>query len=596
VVTRTELLVAAAAAAWAAAFLAGEGALVLFAPLFGLATLPYRRRPVVAALAVAAVTLAAILAGVSEEDAASLGAGLTTMFALGRYVSGPTAYAPVPVLALALTVVDGLTVADGVFVMFVLTATWTCGRLVRRGAERADRAAATAAELAARDPAELAAAVVAEERARLAGDALGVVRRAVEAMRLEAAAAERDLAAAPLQAIQERGREAVAELRRLLGLLRAEEEPQRSERPLRRRPLASGLVAVALMGLALVDVAAWYADVQPGAIVLTLAFAATVALIPLDAALACVAAAMPQLLALALDAPLAYGFSTALAAGVLAWAAAADGRRRALAALAALTLVMLVVTRVQAPGNEGVLLGAVALTAIAGHTWGRRDREGSAALARAADLRAEHDAAVERAVRAERLRLARELHDVASHAVGAMMLQAGAALALRERDPEAARAAIRTVQTSGTEALSELAVLFGLLDAGAVGPAGLAGAGGTDLQGLVGRMRSGGLDVTIRGLELPEDPVLQATVYRVVQEALTNAARHAPGSRVEVVLGAEDGRFVVTVRDDGTGTAAETGGGFGLIGLAERVRALGGEVAAGPAPTGGFTVTARLPA
>ena len=108
-------------------------------------------------------------------------------------------------------------------------------------------------------------------------------------------------------------------------------------------------------------------------------------------------------------------------------------------------------------------------------------------------------------------------------------------------------------------------------------------------------MRGGGLTVTINGPK-PEDPVLKATVYRVVQEALTNAARHAPGSHVEVVLSVEDGRFVVTVRDDGPGASDEKGGGFGLVGLAERVRALGGELVAGPAPAGGFAVTARLPA
>jgi signal transduction histidine kinase len=600
VISRTELVVAAAAAAWAAAFLVGEGALVAFAPAFGVATLPYRRRPVVAVLAVAAVTLAATLAGVSEENAASLGAGLTVTFSLGRHASGARSYAPILALAAALTVVDGLTIADALFVLFVLSATWACGRLVRRRAERAERAAETAAELAARDPAALAAAVVAEERARLAGDALAVIRAAVEEMRRDAAAADHDLAPGPLQAIQDRGREAVAELRRLLGLLRAEEErPPRTEERTVRRPAAALLVAAALMALALVDVAAWNSGAQPGAIVLTLAFAASVALIPLDAAVACVAAAVPSLLALTFDAPLAYGFSTALAAGVLAWSATADGRPRALAALAFLGLVTLVVTNRQSPGNEGILLGAFALTAIAGHTWGHRDREGSAALARADRLRAEHEAAAERAVRAERLRLARELHDVASHAVGAMMLQAGAALTLRDRDPEAARAAIRTVQASATEALAELSVLFGLLEAGAVGPAGLAARGEGDLDGLAQRMRAGGLDVTITAREpVPEDPVLKATVYRIVQEALTNAARHSPGSHVEVALGVEAGRFVVCVRDDGTGGGgpAAEGGGFGLTGLAERVRALGGDLAAGPAPTGGFTVTARLPA
>jgi signal transduction histidine kinase len=207
-------------------------------------------------------------------------------------------------------------------------------------------------------------------------------------------------------------------------------------------------------------------------------------------------------------------------------------------------------------------------------------------------------------VREERLRLARELHDVASHAVGAMVLQAGAALALRERDPGGARAAVRTVQAAGSEAMAELTTLFGLLDAGAVGPAGHAAPPpGHDLGALAARMRAGGLAVELTGeTRLPADPVLAATAYRVVQEALTNAARYAPGSRVAIAVSDDAGGVVVTVADDGPGggspsraAAPQAGGGFGLVGLAERVRALGGELSAGPRPGGGFAVEARLP-
>lgn len=595
-VTRTELAVAALAAGWAAVFLAGEGAPVAFAPLFGLATLPYRRRPAVAAVAVAAVAVATFAGGVSEENPASLAAGLTVMFALGRHGSGARSYAPVVVLTFALIGVGGFAVADLVFVLFMLSLTWTCGRLVRLRTRRAERAAAVAARLAAQDPVGLARAVVAEERARLAGDALEVVRVAVESMHRDAVAAERDLDPRALAAVQDGGRRAVAELRRLLGLLRSEPEPA-AVAPARRPRLGRHalVVAAGLMALALVDVAAWSAGAAPGQIVLTLAFAATVALVPLGPAPACLAATVPSLLAVAFDAPLAYGFSMVLASGVLAWSAAADGRPTSLAALAALLAVTLAVVQAHSAGNAPIVVASFALTAVAGHVWGRREREGSEALATAARLSSEHARAAEVAVREERLRLARELHDVASHAIGAMVMQAGAALALRDRDAGAARAAVRAVQDAGTEAMSELAMLFGLLDAGAVGPPGLAAGGRPDLEGLARRMRAGGLTVAISG-PMPDEPVLKATVYRVVQEALTNAARYAPGSQVEVVLGVEDERFIVTVRDDGPGRGDEQGGGFGLVGLAERVRALGGELVAGPAPTGGFAVTARLPA
>ena len=596
-VTRTELGIALVAAAWAAVFLAGEGAAVAFAPLFGLATLPCLRRPAVATLAVAAVAAAASASGVSEENPASLAAGFTVVYALGRHGSGARSYVPVLVLTLALIVVGGFAVADLVFVLFVLSLTWTGGRLVRLRTERAELAAATAARLAAQDPALLAHRVVEEERARLAGEALDVVRVAVEAMHRDAVAAEPDLDPRALAAVQDGGRRAVAELRRLLGLLRSESEPPAQAAPQRTRSRRMALlVAAGLMAVALVDVAAWEAGAAPGSIALTLAFVATVALVPVDPALACLAAVAPSVLATVFDAPMVYGFSMVLASGVLAWSAAGDGRPRSLAALAVLLPVTLAVVHADSPpGNEAIVLASFALAAAAGHVWGRRGRESAEALTTAARLRSEHERVTEAAVREERLRLARELHDVASHAIGAMVMQAGAAAALRERDPAAARAAVRAVQDAGTEAMSELAILFGLLDAGAVGPAGLAAGGRPDLEGLARRMRGGGLTVAIDG-PLPDDPVLKATVYRIVQEALTNAARHAPGSHVEVGLGLEDGRFVVTVRDDGPGASDEQGGGFGLVGLAERVRALGGELAAGPAPAGGFAVTARLPA
>ena len=117
-----------------------------------MAVLPARRHPVAAILAASAVTLAMLASGVSEETPASLAAGLFATYALGRHTSGASGYAPVLALAAALTVIDGAAVADVVFVLFILTATWSCGRLVRRHTERAARAAATAAELAARDP------------------------------------------------------------------------------------------------------------------------------------------------------------------------------------------------------------------------------------------------------------------------------------------------------------------------------------------------------------------------------------------------------------------------------------------------------------
>jgi signal transduction histidine kinase len=209
-------------------------------------------------------------------------------------------------------------------------------------------------------------------------------------------------------------------------------------------------------------------------------------------------------------------------------------------------------------------------------------------------------------VQEERLRLARDLHDVVSSAVGVMVLQAGAALAQRDRDPERAARAVSEVLSAGTAALTELDALAGLLDAHADGGDRAVTDGlHPSLQALAARLGAGGLDVRLHTCgELPQGAEDVTVAYRVVQEALTNAARHAPGSHVRVLLEATGPDLLVTVHDDGNpdgnheGTGATppgAGAGFGLVGLTERVRARGGSVAAGPAPGGGFLLTARLP-
>jgi signal transduction histidine kinase len=307
----------------------------------------------------------------------------------------------------------------------------------------------------------------------------------------------------------------------------------------------------------------------------------------------------PVALALVAGQPLFHGFESVLVAVALGWAVGSDGRRLSWAALAGWLLLALVEIRLDGPGNEAILLACVAVGAVPGHLWSARRSEESAALATAEVLRARQAELTERAVRSERLRLARELHDVASHAIGVMVLQAGAAEVQCATNPAAAAAALDRVRTAGVQAQAELAVLFGLLDAGAVGSSGLATTtAAPDLaeavRTLVDRMRTGGLDVDLEvsgdlgGLAAP------GTAYRVVQEALTNAARHAPGSRVVVRLRAAEDDLRIEITDDGPPTEAGDGG-FGLVGLAERVRGEGGQVAAGPRPEGGFTVSARLP-
>lgn len=598
-----EAVLAAACALWAAFFLAavGTGAL-LTAPLAGLAVLPYRRRPVVAALAVAALAAVhAWLLAVPSENPSLLAALFVVVYTLGRYATLASSAAPALLLLLAAFVAGDPTVPTLVFGTLLFSAILGFGRLVRRRTDAAEQATATAAELADLDPAARARQVVAEERARLAGEALAVVRAAVAGMHRLARDAADTLDPHALAAIQDEGRRATGELRRLLGLLRSEAEASAAQEGVtaRRRPWRVDLLTAAgLASMGLLESVVEPAPVGAVGLALVVLLAATVALRRTDPALACVLA-----VALFLAAPVPVGLWTGAVAALLAWSTTTHGHLRDYAALAVLTGVLLLHVHRYDPGNEAILLAVLALAAVAGHLWAARDREERSATAVAARLRAEHQAVAQRAVRAERLRLARELHDVASHGVGVMVLQAGAAAVLRPTDPDRARAAVRAVQAAGEQALSELEVLFGLLDAGAVGAPGLATAApvtdlADSLEALVDRTHQAGLRVSL-GLhaDLNGRPELAATAYRIVQEALTNAVKYAPGGSVEVDIAERDAVLEVCVGDSGpqNATAAAPGIGYGLVGLAERVRAHGGELAAGPRGEGGFAVDARLP-
>ena len=444
--------------------------------------------------------------------------------------------------------------------------------------------------------------------------ALRTIRAAVVAMAGHAQRAERDLDRSAMVAIQQQGRDATTELRRLLGLLRTEADvaanPPAASRPARR--WRTDLVTAAAVAALYTGEMALYTRLEvmperalggPFGAVLAVGFVVTLALRRTDPVLACLAAAVAPAGTLILGRPLPYGLWSAAVFMLLAWSTAGEGSRRAYGALSLLAVLLLADVYRDEPGNVAMTFALLALSAVAGHVWTARQREERTSEATATSLKAQHDAIAAAAVQSERLRLARELHDVASHAVGVMVLQAGAAAALADRAPGQAREALSTVRSTGADAQVELDVLFGLLDAGAVGAAGLAASpdpGGLDdvLHALAGRIEAAGLRVSLHLAErLPADPQLAATIYRVVQEALTNATRYAPGAAVEVTVAEQNRMLEVTVRDDGPGQepTISSAGGFGLVGLAERVRALGGTVTAGPAAGRGFVVTARLP-
>ncbi|MGW5559816.1 sensor histidine kinase [Micromonospora sp. NPDC003944] len=232
---------------------------------------------------------------------------------------------------------------------------------------------------------------------------------------------------------------------------------------------------------------------------------------------------------------------------------------------------------------------------------------------RAATLEREREAESRAAVAQERTRIARELHDVVAHSMAVMIVQADGARFMFDRDPAQARAAVKVVADTGRQALEEMRRLVGVLrdadPAGADGADGLAVAADpehrrlalAELPDLLARFDDAGLRVrsTVTGTPPALPPGLELTVYRVVQEALTNALKHAGvGAGVEVVLAYTAEAVVVRVVDDGRGrplVSPTPSGGHGLLGMRERVTVYDGSLTAGPRLTGGWQVAVRLP-
>jgi signal transduction histidine kinase len=217
--------------------------------------------------------------------------------------------------------------------------------------------------------------------------------------------------------------------------------------------------------------------------------------------------------------------------------------------------------------------------------------------ARGLELEAERELFAAEAVRYERARIARELHDIVAHCISVMVIQAGAGQRLAHRDPALAAEAFDAIAEAVRQADSEIGRLVELLEH-EPGPRGIDGIRLVDE--LVARAGAAGLAVSCRisgsADGMPEKA--SEAAYRVVQESLTNALKHAPGAPVDVVIAEADGELEVRVAN-GRPTAPpsgleRTGGGRGLGGMRERVRACGGELTAGPVD-GGWQVLARLP-
>jgi len=204
-----------------------------------------------------------------------------------------------------------------------------------------------------------------------------------------------------------------------------------------------------------------------------------------------------------------------------------------------------------------------------------------------------------RRVAEERLRIAREVHDVVGHGLATITLRAGVADRVAERDPAEVTAALRAIRQISRESLAELSALLGMLRA--EGEAERSPAPDLDaLPRLVDGLREAGMDVELDvddGDAEPVPEVVAAAGYRIVQEALTNVARHAgPHARARVRLKRRDGVVEVEIRDDGRGAPVAVAPGGGMTGMRERAAAVGGRFDAGGAPGGGFRVWASLPA
>ncbi|WUD74926.1 histidine kinase [Streptomyces sp. NBC_00510] len=339
--------------------------------------------------------------------------------------------------------------------------------------------------------------------------------------------------------------------------------------------------------------------------------------------------------------------------------AASDVPRRIIAVLSGMTMLgMLIVTFLEMHGDLGgaayhaplavvvltSVLAAVGVTAppvLLGLYVGARRRlveslrERADGLERELSLLAETaTSSAERARMEERTRIAREMHDVVAHRVSLMVVHAAALQAIAVKDPEKASASAQLLGDMGRQALNELREMLGVLRAEPVTAARAASAGAAvrvvaaaetiapapvpaaagdaetedeqgpclaELRRLLDESRATGMDVelTVEGEERPLAARVEATVYRVVQEALTNVHKHAPGAWARIRLAYREAEVAVLVQNgpsDGAPALVLPSGGNGLVGMKERVTALGGGFAAGTTHEGGFRVSAMLPA
>jgi signal transduction histidine kinase len=292
---------------------------------------------------------------------------------------------------------------------------------------------------------------------------------------------------------------------------------------------------------------------------------------------------------------------------VAVYSVAAYGTRWvSLAGLAAAELgsvaVQLTPGRFQAPTvvSNALVIGAAWLL---GYFVGVRRAYTVRLEERTAELEQAREELARRAVTKERLRLARELHDVVAHAMSVIAVQSGVGAHVASTQPEEAAKALSAIEATSRAALEELRRLLGVLRQDSEPQGDLTPVPGlADLDSLLAEVSKAGLGVRLRveGTPSPLPAGVDLSAYRIVQEALTNVVKHAGPARAQVTVGYRDQEVTLEVTDDGRGVGAlagdgRAGVGHGLIGMRERVAAFDGDLDAGPRPGGGFRVAARLP-
>jgi signal transduction histidine kinase len=209
------------------------------------------------------------------------------------------------------------------------------------------------------------------------------------------------------------------------------------------------------------------------------------------------------------------------------------------------------------------------------------------------DLVSRHKQERDQAAEEERLRIARELHDVVAHNVSVMAIQAGAARVTGSSSSEA----LESIEKSARDTLSELNKLLGVLRKGPGSPDLSPQPSLTDVDAVLQPAREAGLEATLKVTGTPRTlpAAVDLSAYRIVQEAITNVLKHANASRVEVTVDYQPEALAIIVSDNGNGATDESTTGHGLIGMRERVEIFGGQLGASSGSLGGFTVRARLP-